>query len=122
MTNQLLPEIRCCQLYLGVATLISNFTEYGSDTLALQLFIKFIIYIYIIYKKYDAQNKSEKSKDLDVGIKTIVSKITNNSGFCWHIFYRLNVISTSNYYIYSFGNNCFPTTTMQYGTFHTVFP
>jgi hypothetical protein len=38
MTNQLLPEIRCCQSYLGVATLISNFTEYGLDTLALQLF------------------------------------------------------------------------------------
>jgi hypothetical protein len=31
--------------------------------------------------KYDAQDKSEKIKDLDVDIKTIISKITNNSAF-----------------------------------------
>jgi hypothetical protein len=34
-----------------------------------------------IYYKYDAQNKFEKFKDLNVDIKTVVLKITNNSEF-----------------------------------------
>jgi ubiquinone biosynthesis protein COQ9 len=36
------------------------------------------ISIFLIYYKYD---KSEKFKDLDVDIKTVVLKITNNSEF-----------------------------------------
>jgi putative ribosome biogenesis GTPase RsgA len=39
------------------------------------------ISIFLIYYKYDAQNKFEKFKDLNVDIKTVVLKITNNSEF-----------------------------------------
>jgi hypothetical protein len=59
--------------YVGVATLISNLTEFSGDVSDTSADTS--------QYKYDAQNKSEKFKDLDVDIKTIISKITNNSAF-----------------------------------------
>jgi hypothetical protein len=72
--------------YVGVATLISNLIEFSgdvSDTSASQLcwYPDTTDSADTSQYKYDAQNKSEKFKDLDVDIKTIVSKITNNSAF-----------------------------------------
>jgi hypothetical protein len=72
--------------YVGVATLISNLIEFSgnvSDTSASQLcwYPDTADSADTSQYKYDAQDKSEKNKDLDVDIKTIISKITNNSAF-----------------------------------------
>jgi hypothetical protein len=72
--------------YVGVATLISNLIEFSgdvSDTSASQLcwYPDTADSADTSQYKYDGKNKAEKFKDLDVDIKTIVSKITNNSAF-----------------------------------------
>jgi hypothetical protein len=72
--------------YVGIATLISNLIEFSgdvSDTSASQLcwYPDTADSADTSQYKYDAQDKSEKFKDLDVDIKTIISKITNNSAF-----------------------------------------
>ncbi|EFA13108.1 hypothetical protein TcasGA2_TC001597 [Tribolium castaneum] len=70
--------------YVGVATLISNLIEFSgdvSDTSASQLcwYPDTADSADTSQYKYEAQDKSVKFKDLDVDIKTIISKITNNS-------------------------------------------
>lgn len=72
--------------YVGVATLISNLIEFSgdvSDTSASQLcwYPDTADSADTFQYKYEAQDKSIKFKDLDVDIKTIISKITNNSAF-----------------------------------------
>jgi hypothetical protein len=72
--------------YVGVATLISNLIEFSGDvsvTSASQLcwYPDTADSADTSQYKYDGKNKAEKFKDLDVDIKTIVSKITNNSAF-----------------------------------------
>jgi hypothetical protein len=72
--------------YVAVATLISNLIEFSgdvSDTSASQLcwYPDTADSADTSQYKYEAQDKSVKFKDLDVDIKTIISKITNNSAF-----------------------------------------